>query len=236
MALERMDINDSEDRLQVKLHQMRYDFVLARLPGDSKVLEIGTGVGAFTKQLFPKCKSYAGIEYDPVACEQARRNVGSQAEIIVADARKLSFADGQFSFIVCLEVLEHLGDYQAGVRNIHRCLNSSGTAIISVPYRRVGGASAVNRYHLYEPGETELLSLLRRFFGVVEAHYLYFEETPLMKLARRMHLRGLLGMARPYSDLAAGLPGATAKLRIAQKSGGLNISLIAVVRDKRSGS
>ena len=232
MALERMDVNKSDDLLQVKLHQLRYDFVLLRLPPNPNVLEIGTGVGAFTKQLLPKCGRYVGVEYDPAACDEARRNSG--AEIIVGDARKLPFGDNQFSFIICLEVLEHLGDYAAGVKNIHRCLNSVGTAVISVPYRQVGGKSTVNPYHLYEPGESELVSLLRRYFATVEVHYLYFEETLLMSFARRMHLRRLLGLERPYEDLTKGLPSATSRLHLAQKSGGMNINLIIVVRDKKS--
>jgi SAM-dependent methyltransferase len=232
MALERMDVNKSDDLLQVKLHQLRYDFVLLRLPSDAKVLEIGTGVGAFTKQLLPRSGSYIGVEYDPAACEEARRNSG--AEIIVGDARKLPFEDNQFSFVICLEVLEHLGDYAAGVKNIHRCLNSFGTAIISVPYRRIGGKSTVNPYHLYEPGEFELVSLLREYFATVEVHYLYFEETLLMSFARRMRLRRLLGLERPYADLTRGLPSATSRLHLGQKSGGMDINLIIVVRDKKS--
>ena len=234
MVLERMDVDSSEDRLQVKLHQIRYDFVLSRLPPDSSVLEIGTGVGAFTKQILPRCKSYIGVEYDTAACEQARRNAGLGSEIIVGDARKLPFEDNRFSFVVCLEVLEHLGDFAAGIKNIHRCLTPNGMAIISVPHRRIGGKSASNPYHLYEPGESEILSSLRRFFAVVEAHYLYFEETPLMIFARQVHLRRFLGLKHFYSDLAAGLPDATAKLRVGQKSGGMNISLIAVARNKKS--
>ena len=233
MALERMDINSDEDRLQLKLHQMRYDFVLDRLPPNSNVLEIGTGAGIFTKQILPKSGSYIGVEYDPAACETARRNAGTAAHIIEGDARKLPFEDNQFSFIVCLEVLEHLGDYAAGVKNIHRCLNSSGAAVLSVPYRRIGGKSAVNAFHLYEPGESELVSLMRQFFETVEVHYLYFEETPLMSFARRMHLRRILGLDASYRDLTNGLPNALAKLHIGQKSGGMNVSLLIVAREKK---
>jgi ubiquinone/menaquinone biosynthesis C-methylase UbiE len=221
--------------LQVKLHQMRYEFVLANLPPNSKVLEIGTGLGVFTKQLAPRCASYIGVEYDSAACEEARRNAGPETEIIVGDARKLPFGGDQFSFIVCLEVLEHLGDYQTGVRNIHRCLDSTGTAVISVPYRRSGGKSAANPYHLYEPGEAELVSVFQQLFATVEVYYLYFEETPLMTFARRMHLRWLLGLAPPHADLAIGLPDATARLRIGQKSEGMNVSLILVAKGKKNG-
>jgi len=233
MALERIDVGSDEDRFQAKLHQMRYDFVLDRLPRGANVLEIGTGEGVFTKQILPKCGSYLGVEFDPAACETARRHAGQAAEIIVADARDLPFGDNQFSFIVCLEVLEHLGDFQAGVRNIHRCLNVAGTTIASVPYRRVGGKSEVYPYHIYEPGEAELISVFRQLFTDVEAYYLYFEETPLMTFARKTHLRRALGVHRPYADLTAGMPSATARLRIGRKSGGMNISQLIVARGKK---
>jgi len=234
MALERMDVGNNEDQFQSKLHQMRYDFVLARLPAAAKVLEIGTGEGALTKQILPRCGSYAGVEFDPEARERACRFAGPTAEIIVGDARKLPFADDQFSFVVCLEVLEHLGDFRSGVRNIQRCLNPSGTAIASVPYRVVGGKSDVNPYHLYEPGEAELVSSFRDLFTDVEVHYLYFEETALMTFARETHLRRLLGLHRHYADLTVGLPAATSKLRIAQRSAGMNISLLIVARGKKT--
>ena len=49
MTLERMDINESADRLQIVLHRNRYDFVRERLPRAQAVLEIGTGLGTFTQ-------------------------------------------------------------------------------------------------------------------------------------------------------------------------------------------
>ncbi len=123
MILERVDLDHCPDLLRAALHRRRYDFVLERLPAGQDVLEIGTGPGAFARQLLPKCGSYTGVEYDPGTCVQAReKNPG--AEIIEADARKLPFEESRFSFILCLEVLEHLGDWQAGVRNIHRERNA----------------------------------------------------------------------------------------------------------------
>ena len=235
MALERMDIDNCDDPLQVALHCHRYDFVLARLPAGQNVLEIGTGLGTFTKKLLPRCGSYVGVEFDPVACLEAQKK-NHPAEIIEADARKLPFADNQFSFIVCLEVLEHLGDWQAGVKNIHRCLRTDGTAIISVPHRYSGGKSAANQFHLYEPGERELVSLLKQLFANVEIHYLYFEETLGMTIARIFHLRRLLGLDRIYADLSAGLPSATTRLCVSPRQKGMKISLLAVVSGKKSAS
>jgi ubiquinone/menaquinone biosynthesis C-methylase UbiE len=233
MALERINIDDCKDPLQVILHRARYDFVLARFTANQRVLEIGTGPGTFTKELFPKCRSYVGVEFDHATCLEARAKTENHAEIIQGDARQLPFAHNQFSFIICLEVLEHLGDWQAGVKNIHRCLQPEGTVIISVPWRRTGGKSETNQYHPYEPGEAELISLFKTLFENVEVHYQYFEETWWMTLARQMHLRRFFGLSRIYADLSAGLPQATSRLHVNQLSGGLNTNLILVVNGKK---
>ena len=233
MTLERVDVENCQDRLQIVLHCARYDFVLARLKPEQKVLEIGTGAGTFTQALFPKCGSFVGVEYDENACDETRRKTGNRAKIIQADARKLPFADNEFSFIICLEVLEHLGDWRAGVRNIHRCLQSDGMAIVSVPWRRIGGKSETNEHHPYEPGEQELVSVFRQLFRDVEIYYQYFEETALMTIARKIHARRLLGMAGFYADLSAGSPSATARLHIGKRSVGMNLGLILVAAGKK---
>lgn len=233
MTLERVDIENCSDSLQIVLHRARYDFVLARLKPGQRVLEIGTGPGTFTRELFPKCASYVGIEYDAATCAEALEKTGGRAEIIQGDARNLPLADNQFSFAICLEVLEHLGDFQAGVKNIHRCLGSNGTAVVSVPYRVTGGRSATNEYHIYEPGEQELVALFKQLFSRVEVFYQYFEETPLMTLARRLKLRRMLGFQKIYADLSAGRPNATNKLRIDETGKGMKITLLVVASGKK---
>ncbi len=233
MTLERVDVQNCSDTLQIVLHRQRYDFVLARLTPGQRVLEIGTGAGTFTKELFPKCGSYVGLEFDAAACIDARIKTENRAEIIQGDARQLPFADNQFSFIICLEVLEHLGDWQAGVKHIHRCLQLDGMVIISVPWRRIGGKSETNEFHLYEPGESELVSRFRTLFANVEVHYQYFKETWWLTLARHLRIRRFFGLSQIYADLSAGLPHATSMLQINQRSGGMNTNLILVIRGKK---
>jgi SAM-dependent methyltransferase len=231
MTLERIDIENCSEPLQVALHRQRYDFVLQRLPPSQNVLEIGTGLGMFTRELFPRCGRYAGVEFDPDACAASRKK-NLAADIIQGDARQLPYADNQFSFVVCLEVLEHLGDWQAGVKNIHRCLQPDGKAIISVPWRRIGGKSETNEYHVYEPGEAELVSLFKKLFENVEVHYQYFEETFWMTVTRKLRLRRLLGLADPYANLSRGLSSATSRLKIEPTAHGMKMGLILVAGKK----
>lgn len=51
----------------------------------------------------------------------------------VADATQLPFADHSFDKIICSEVLEHIHDYQAVLREIRRILKPDGVLAISVP-------------------------------------------------------------------------------------------------------
>jgi SAM-dependent methyltransferase len=232
VTLERVDVEHCEDRLQIALHQARYDFVLERIRRDEHLLEIGVGAGTFTNQILSKCQSYVGVEYDRETCLEARRKTAGKANIIEGDARRLDFANDQFSFIACLEVLEHLGDFIAGVNEIHRCLKTTGIAIVSVPFRRIGGKSETNEHHPYEPGETELVSAFTTLFNRVEVYYQYFHETLWMTLTRKLHIRRYAGTHGIYSDLSKGHPNAISRLFIGTKARGLKLGLLLVVRDK----
>ena len=233
-AVERLDLERTDDRLQVALHQQRYDFVLARLSPEDSVLEVGTGTGGFSQKVAGTCKKYAGLEYDASACEVTRSRLGGHAAVLQGDAQAMPFPSGSFSAVVCLEVLEHLEHYRKAVGEIHRCLRPEGRAMISVPYRRIGGPNPSNRFHLYEPGEKELVAEFRRYFTRVETFYQYFEEPRWMTLARVLHLRSVVGLASVYRDLALGTPETTARLQVATKPGGLKINLLLVAAEPRT--
>lgn len=50
------------------------------------------------------------------------------------DATALDFADNSFDAIICSEVLEHLPDYDAALKEIRRVLKPDGKLCISVPH------------------------------------------------------------------------------------------------------
>lgn len=234
-AQERLDTRTSEDRLQVALHNQRYDFVLKHLNRLESVLEVGTGEGNLSVLLAPKCGRFVGIEFDPAACRVASERLGGGYQVLQADARALPFESESFSGIVCLEVLEHLGDFVAGVKNIHRCLRNDGMAILSIPWRGRGGPSATNKYHVYEPGEGELLDVLGSHFAQIRVFYQYFEETLLMTMGRVLRLRRLLGLQALYQALTEGAPEALARLKIqAPPAHGLKLHLVVIVEAPRA--
>jgi SAM-dependent methyltransferase len=233
-AKERIDTATTTDRLQERLHEQRFEFVLNQLGEVESVLELGTGVGSFSARLAARCRRYTGVDYDAESVAQTSKRLMGKGEVMQADARSLPFPPRSFSAIVCLEVLEHLGDWRAGVSEIHRCLLPDGIAVLSVPYRVRGGKSDSNPFHLYEPGENELVSLLLQRFKNVMVCYQFFPETLAMGIARRLHLRRALGLVKPYRALSAGSPDALGRLQIAQKASGLKLHLLAVLREPRT--
>jgi ubiquinone/menaquinone biosynthesis C-methylase UbiE len=226
--VERLDAECSTDALQVVLHEQRYEFALARIGAADSVLEVGTGTGCFSQRVVGRCKKFTGLEFDPDAYETTRRRLGGKGTLVRGDAQAMPFESRSFSVIICLEVLEHLQNYRAAVGEIQRCLKVDGRVIVSVPYRKRGGPNPGNRFHIYEPGETELAGAFRKSFSKVAVFYQFFEETPLMTFARVFHLRALFGLDGIYRDLVEGAPRATAKLRIAPQPGGLKTNLLLV--------
>lgn len=239
-ALERTDVFSSGDLFQNKLHLQRYAFALERIEKAAVVLEVGTGLGIFSKMLHAHAVRYAGVEVDEQACRQARLRVGDESLIKHADAHQLPFAEDSFDAVVCLEVLEHLRDYLQALAEIRRVLKSSGKLIASIPYRRKGGSGDTNPFygsnpfHLYEPGEQEFRKALERNFERVAFCYQTFKEPMHLTIARRFRLRRLLGLVEPYRKLTAGHPEALDLVTIGGRKTGLILALLAVAEFPRT--
>ena len=102
------------------------------------VLELGAGMGNLTRLLAHRRRRYIATDIDGehlnrlVARLQHRPNI----EAATCDLTKQSdFARwaGEIDSVVCLNVLEHVEDDMAGLRNIYGCLKQGGRAIILVP-------------------------------------------------------------------------------------------------------
>ncbi len=119
------------------------------------------------------------------------------------------------------------------MHHIHRCLQKNGVAIISVPYRRRGGRSKTNEYHIYEPGERQLVEELNRFFDRVEIEYQFFKESFFMSLARTLRVRRFVGLAKLYSDLSRGEPYTLDRLILSDRPKGLKIGIVIVATGKK---
>lgn len=99
------------------------------------VLDAGCGDGFYLHLLANLCKSkLIGLDDNPKALDLARKYVNSQnLKLIEGDVKKMPFKSGQFDKIVCSEVLEHLPDDIAGLKEFRRVLKPGGLVAITVP-------------------------------------------------------------------------------------------------------
>jgi len=111
-------------------------------------LEIGAGIR-------PKLPFHGTIFLD-TSENAARRLAQLGATTIVHDAQKpLPFPDGSFDFVGAFEVLEHIEDDIAVIRDIHRVLKPNGYFICSVPAHMVYWSlwdEFVRHQRRYDPG------------------------------------------------------------------------------------
>ena len=155
----------------------RFEAVMAALgaePGED-VLEVGCGSGYYTRALVGLSARVTATDLSPAYVKQARR-IAPEANFRVEDVQHLSFPDAGFDRVLVTEVIEHVPDPAAAVREVHRVLRPGGTLALSTPARRsymnvaYGLKRRIRRFgfneHLHELTPSELRALLEPHFEV----------------------------------------------------------------------
>ncbi len=161
----------------------------------SRVLDAGCGRSLFT-EIRPDWP------FDIVACDvdhdllASRRADYPRIGWVVGEAHPLPFRDGAFDGLFAGELIEHLADPAAGIREFRRVLRAGGILVLTTPNRRRlanvadGSERPYSPDHLSELSYDEVGVLLRGHgFEVVQATGLYLELllnwlSPLPKLDR----------------------------------------------------
>ena len=136
---------------------LRYDLtdrVLRKLPGVTSVLEVGAGEGGFGARLASRYR-YVGVEPDVRSHARARdrlRELGC-GTIVCGDTSALE--PGQTFDLVCgFEVLEHMPDEGAVLREWRERVRPGGWLLLTVPaheHRFGAHDRIVGHYRRYDP-------------------------------------------------------------------------------------
>lgn len=191
----------TEDRLWYfrALHARRALWLARLLPaGPARVLDAGAGTGGFIRAVRAAQPAWTltGVEVSPLACALARERTA--AEIVEGSITALPFADGSFDAVTTGDVLYHLEDPAAALREFARVLRPGGVVVVNEPaYRWLWSYhdEAVSSKHRFT--RPELAAALRHArFAVRFASYANMTILPLV-IARRK----LFPPAAPTSDV-----------------------------------
>jgi ubiquinone/menaquinone biosynthesis C-methylase UbiE len=109
-------------------------FLLPHLKDTWALLDLGCGPGSVTLDLAGQVAFAVGVDAAPAAVHRARhdasmRGVGN-CEFIVADVYRLPFADSTFDVVFAHQLLQHLRDPVAALREAGRVLKPAGIVAV----------------------------------------------------------------------------------------------------------
>ncbi|OGO04369.1 MAG: hypothetical protein A2Y73_02425 [Chloroflexi bacterium RBG_13_56_8] len=102
-----------------------------RLEG-RRILDVGCGLGLYVRRFRDFSDSVHGVDLDPTRIEEAGRTLPN---VQVASAEHLPYVDASFDVVLLHEVVEHLQDDVAAVREAYRVLVPGGYLVIFAPNR-----------------------------------------------------------------------------------------------------
>jgi ubiquinone/menaquinone biosynthesis C-methylase UbiE len=140
-------------------------------------VDFGAGKGAYSLFIADKVKSLTAFDLNKDNLIEIKKHPeGNNIKLVITSGSKTCFKAGSFDSLFAIEVLEHLEDIQAGIKEINRILSEKGIAYITVPNK-------------YFPLETHHVYLFNR---VVDGRFI-----PFLSMFEFIHNK--IGSARRFT-------------------------------------
>lgn len=167
------------------------------------VLSVGCGTGS-EMAFLGRYGTVTGIDADRSAVDFCAAH-GHATNVVLGSAEKLPFSDGAFDFVFALDVLEHLGDEVAGVREAWRVLKAGGVFVVTVPAMPWLWSPADARAHHLRRYTKPRLAALLTGQGIHPERLSYFN-TLLFPLVAAVKLATHVFEPRSAASAEVGLP------------------------------
>lgn len=105
---------------------------VVRLKGDSPALEVGSGISP----LLAGCPGVIQSDLSFNAVEMIKSSY-PECQAVVADITRLPFKSGEFQYVICSEVLEHVENDNIALSEMSRVLRKGGKLVLTFPHREM---------------------------------------------------------------------------------------------------
>ncbi len=139
----------------------------------ARILDVGCGIGTYVRKLGELSPQAYGVDLDAARVAQGQRD-----RLAVAVSEQLPFESGAFDLVLLNEVIEHVRDDAATLREACRVVRPGGHVVVYAP----------NRFY---PFETHGVYLRKRYV---------FGNIPLVNYLPDMLRRRLVPHARAYTS------------------------------------
>ncbi|HEX6977515.1 MAG TPA: class I SAM-dependent methyltransferase [Patescibacteria group bacterium] len=148
----------------------RYEFVKRFIKNGMRVIDLGCGTGYGSAVLSELGCEVTGIDIDKEAVDYATKHYGKKTKFIKGNIKDLRLKNSEFDIACSFEVIEHIDNPKAFLKEVKRIIKKGSYFILSTPNASVvsphGGVSSP--YHTKEFNYRELSSLLKKEFKSVK--------------------------------------------------------------------
>ncbi|MEM9176218.1 MAG: methyltransferase domain-containing protein [Myxococcota bacterium] len=169
-----------------------------------RLLDAGCGEGRHCFGSLYRGATVVGLDLDLDAMREASKNLRARGEehgrmgaMLQGDAFHLPFADASFDRIICSEVMEHVHDYRAAIRELYRVARPGAKIAITIPtatsehlYLRLGDEyfeSPGGHIRIFRPRDLAL-GMAAAGFDTTGCGFAHGFHTPYWVLRSVMHL------------------------------------------------
>lgn len=119
------------------------------LEDSDKVLCVGLGTGNEVFHILKRNRNVGivGVDYSQTALRKAYRKAqawGKEIEIIPMDAQHLEFTEGSFDKVLCVHVMDFVGEREKATGEILRVLKKGGRFVMTYPSKTEGMGMGLN--------------------------------------------------------------------------------------------